>query len=271
MTLLATGRRAQVFGLGLALALAATPASAHPHVWVTTHTTVLFKNGAIVGFEHKWTFDQYYSSMATEGLDANKDGVLSREELAELAKVNMAGLKEFGYFTFPKLSGQAIQLAAPGEGYLEYAEAPADAPGLLTGQSSAPPPGSPPPTSTGVMSTVRGWLGGAKDAKDQKPARPKLLTLTFTLPLAQPVLAEAKGFTFVVADPSFFIAFEPAAKDAVRLGPGAPQGCRIEIGKADRSQDDASRLGEAFANQLGAQSLGYSFAKTVSLSCTPKS
>ena len=33
--------------------------------------------------------------MAVEGLDTNKDGKYSREELAELAKVNVTSLKDF--------------------------------------------------------------------------------------------------------------------------------------------------------------------------------
>ena len=50
---------------------------------------------------HKWMFDEFYTAMAIEGLDKNKDGVYDREELAELAKVNIEGLKDFAYFTFP--------------------------------------------------------------------------------------------------------------------------------------------------------------------------
>jgi ABC-type uncharacterized transport system substrate-binding protein len=58
--------------------------------------------------------------MAVEGLDTNKDGKYDREELAELAKVNVTSLKDFGYFTFPKLAGQAVKVADPTEYWLEY-------------------------------------------------------------------------------------------------------------------------------------------------------
>ncbi len=61
---------------------------------------------------HKWLFDEYYTTMAIEGLDKNKDGVYDREELAELAKVNIEGLKDFAYFTFPGLGGKEIALGA---------------------------------------------------------------------------------------------------------------------------------------------------------------
>ena len=75
------------------------PAQAHPHVWVTVETTLLSEGGAFVGLRHKWTFDEFYTAMAIEGLDKNKDGKYDREELAELAKVNIESLKDFAYFT----------------------------------------------------------------------------------------------------------------------------------------------------------------------------
>ena len=55
---------AAVFWLACAL-----PAVAHPHVWVTVETTVLFEQGSISGFRHKWTFDEFYTSMAVQGLE----------------------------------------------------------------------------------------------------------------------------------------------------------------------------------------------------------
>lgn len=96
-----------------ALVLAPVPAQAHPHVFVTVEATVAFENGAITGIEHVWTFDEFYTAMAVEGLDTNKDGKYSREELAELAKVNLEGLKEFQYFTFPTLADKELKLADP--------------------------------------------------------------------------------------------------------------------------------------------------------------
>jgi ABC-type uncharacterized transport system substrate-binding protein len=35
----------------------------------------------IVGIRHAWTFDEFYSAMAVQGLDTNGDGVYSAEEL----------------------------------------------------------------------------------------------------------------------------------------------------------------------------------------------
>jgi ABC-type uncharacterized transport system substrate-binding protein len=98
-----------------------------------------------------------------------------------------------------------------------------------------------------------------------------MLSLHFTLPLKQPVLAEAPGFSFTVSDPTFFIAFELAKDNPVKLGAGAPPACRVAIGGAERDAQDAKRLNEAFATQMGAQGFGLGFAKPIAITCEPKS
>lgn len=96
------------------------PALAHPHMWVTMEATLLYADGAFVGISQTWTFDEYYTAMAVEGLDKNKDGKFDRSELAELAKVNVDALKEFDYFTYPALAGQPVKLAEPNDYWLEH-------------------------------------------------------------------------------------------------------------------------------------------------------
>ena len=56
-----------------------------------------------------------------------------------------------------------------------------------------------------------------------------MLSLNFTLPFANPVLEEAKGLTFSVYDPSYFIAFELAKTEpACKLERGCAQGLRCQ-------------------------------------------
>jgi ABC-type nickel/cobalt efflux system permease component RcnA/ABC-type uncharacterized transport system substrate-binding protein len=194
--------------------LAAAPAAAHPHVWIVFESTVLVEKGTFVGVQHKWTFDEFYTAMAIEGLDKNKDGRYDREELAELAKVNMDGLKDFSFFTFPTLQGQALKVGEPSQYWLEHTD--------------------------GVLS------------------------LHFTLPLAQPVLVEAEGFAFAVRDPAYFIAFAPAKDNPVKFSLGAPKACKAAFGEPPGEQGQASGLAESFA-AIGGATVGN---EAVMIDCT---
>ena len=107
--------------LALATFGAAKNAQAHPHVWVTVETEVVYDGQkAITGLRHQWTFDEAYSSFAILGLDKNNDGEYDREELKELAEVNISSLKEFDYFTFPKLGDKLLDREPPKDYWLEY-------------------------------------------------------------------------------------------------------------------------------------------------------
>jgi ABC-type uncharacterized transport system substrate-binding protein len=105
-------------------AMPAGPAAAHPHVWVTVETEVQVGPAKeITGFRHKWTFDEFYTAFAVQGLDTDGDGKYTREELAPLADVNMESLKEFGYFTFAKLKDEVLPMQDPADYWLEYKDA----------------------------------------------------------------------------------------------------------------------------------------------------
>jgi ABC-type uncharacterized transport system substrate-binding protein len=205
--------------LAASLASSSSGASAHPHVWVTVEATVLYTNGSITGLKEAWTFDEFYTATAIEGLDANRDGKYDRQELAELAKVNIDGLKEFAYFTYAKLGSGELKFATPADYWLEH-------------------------TDKGI------------------------LTLHFTLPLEHAVLAEAPGFTFSVYDPSFFIAFDLAKDQPVKLGANAPTDCKVAITEPADENSDAQQLNQAFSSAMGGGG-GPSFgmAKTVAIQC----
>ena len=199
----------------------AGPALAHPHVWVSVETTVLYDAGKVAGFKHRWTFDDMYTAMAVQGLDKNGDGAYSREELAELAQVNIDGLKEFEFFTFARIKETAVKLAPPKDYWLEH-----------------------------------------KDG---------VLSLNFTLPLAQAVPAETEGFEFSVYDQTFFIAFDLAKENPIRLSEGAPAGCMAKVGSSDKDLQDLQRLNDAFGGQMTAgnanEGMGLGYASTVQLTC----
>jgi ABC-type uncharacterized transport system substrate-binding protein len=109
-----------VVAVVLAVLFVAVPAFAHPHMWVTYELTVDYDKGTVVGVEHAWTFDDAYTAMALEGLDKNNDGKYDQDELAELLKVNMDGLKDFNYFTVAKLGNEELAFSPPTGARLEY-------------------------------------------------------------------------------------------------------------------------------------------------------
>jgi len=116
-------RPAPVLALGLALGaiLDPGPADAHPHVFVTSRSEVVFSPGkAITGIRHAWTFDPAYSSYVTQGLDLDHDGKLSSQELKALAEENTESLKEFDYFTFAKANGRKQAFDPPREPTMTY-------------------------------------------------------------------------------------------------------------------------------------------------------
>lgn len=98
------------------------PALAHPHVWVTMTTEVVYApDGSATGLKHAWAFDDMFSSFATQGLESKEKGKFTREELAPLAKVNVESLKEFGYFTHATVDGKKAELGEPlADYYLDY-------------------------------------------------------------------------------------------------------------------------------------------------------
>jgi ABC-type uncharacterized transport system substrate-binding protein len=101
---------------------AAGQASAHPHVWVTVHSELVYAaDGSITGVRHAWTFDDMFSAFAIQGIKAKKKGEFTREELAPLAKVNIASIKEYDFFTFAKANGKTVEFNEPPTGYyLEF-------------------------------------------------------------------------------------------------------------------------------------------------------
>jgi ABC-type uncharacterized transport system substrate-binding protein len=107
----------------IALVIAA-PARAHPHVWVTMHTELVYApDGSITGIHHAWSFDDMFSTFATQGLESKEKGKFTREELAPLAKVNVESLKEYDYFTYATADGKKTELTDPAPDYwLDYAD-----------------------------------------------------------------------------------------------------------------------------------------------------
>jgi ABC-type uncharacterized transport system substrate-binding protein len=96
-------------------------AEAHPHVWITAISELLYApDGSITGVRHAWTFDDMFSTYALQGIETKQRGVYSREELSSLAQTNVESLHEFAFFTFAKADGKKEKFLEPVDYYLEY-------------------------------------------------------------------------------------------------------------------------------------------------------
>lgn len=109
-----------LIGAGLAFGIA-VPALAHPHVFIDSRSEfVMDETRSLTAVRHKWTFDPAFSAYALQGLDENGDGEYSREELAELAQVNVESLAEYEFFTFVESGGTEVAFNEPINYWLDY-------------------------------------------------------------------------------------------------------------------------------------------------------
>lgn len=105
----------------LVLACAGNKATAHPHVFVTVKSELVFDDkGLLTGIRHAWTFDDMFSVYATQGIEQKEKGVFSREELAPLAEINITSMKDFDYFTKAEINGKPAAFKYPVDYWLEY-------------------------------------------------------------------------------------------------------------------------------------------------------
>jgi ABC-type uncharacterized transport system substrate-binding protein len=118
-------RRTPIGLLGCVIMLAAglsTGASAHPHVWVTMRSELVYGPGGIItGVRHAWTFDDGFSAFALQGIEHKAKHAYTRAELAPLAEVNVTSLKEYGYFTRARADGRKVPMTDPVDYWLDYA------------------------------------------------------------------------------------------------------------------------------------------------------
>ncbi|MCR6635121.1 DUF1007 family protein [Devosia sp.] len=108
----------RVAGLVLVLFGLAQPAMAHPHIFIDAKVAVVFDDaGRIATLRNSWTFDTAFSVWMVQGLDTNGDGVVSSEEMQELADENMVGLADYGFYT---VAGDGVHFTPVGDQRMRY-------------------------------------------------------------------------------------------------------------------------------------------------------
>lgn len=97
-------------------------ARAHPHVWVTMKTEIVYApDGSVTGVQQAWTFDEAFTAFALQGMARNKDGSYPADVLKPLAEVNVTSLKEYDYFTFAKSAKSKLKFKDPVDYDLTFA------------------------------------------------------------------------------------------------------------------------------------------------------
>jgi ABC-type uncharacterized transport system substrate-binding protein len=104
---------ARLLAGGAALLWARSPAWAHPHVFVSVHSTLAIDTDKkITSIQQVWTFDEMYTAFAVTGFGADAE-TPSSADLQGIAKQNMADMKEYNYFTVLKNSADRAAFAEP--------------------------------------------------------------------------------------------------------------------------------------------------------------
>ncbi|WP_439527207.1 DUF1007 family protein [Pannonibacter sp.] len=196
--------------LALLLGLSATPLSAHPHIFVEARSKlVIDASGKAAAVEHVFRFDDAYSAFAIQGFDADGDGRFSRDELAELAKVNIESMEEFGYFTFGDNGRLELDFTMPQTYWLEVVDVPLDDYWAMK------------PEDIEAIRQDSLRLG------TQMPETARLLELHFVLPLKDPSDLDA-AITLDVYDPTYYVDFRFSRADGALGVTGGPGNCRVE-------------------------------------------
>ena len=209
-------------GLALAcLVLTSIAAVAHPHVFIEARTKLVFDDkGIAVAVDNVFRFDDAYTAFAIQGFDANGDGHFSREELAELAKVNIEGIADYGYFTFGDNTRVELDFNPPTDYWLEVKTVNLKDYWVMK------------PEDFEAMEEDRRMNG------TDIPDTVDLLELHFRLPLKEPTDA-TKPITLDVYDPTYYVDFRFAKGDDALGIVNAPGKCGIER-KEPPPLDDAT-------------------------------
>ncbi len=189
--------------------LAGGTASAHPHVFVEARTKLVVNDdGLATAVDQIFRFDDAYTAFAIQGFDTNRDGIFSREELAELAKVNVESMEEFGFFTFGDNTKVELDFTMPEVYWLEVVEVPLAEYWAMKQEDIAAIKEDAERTGKPMMTTV------------------KLLELHFLLPLKEPTDL-TNTVTLDVYDPTYYVDFR-FARDPEATGLiNAPASCTV--------------------------------------------
>jgi ABC-type uncharacterized transport system substrate-binding protein len=106
------------------LAFAASPALAHPHVFIDTGLEVIFDDqGNATALRISWTYDEYFSLVIAEehGIDPDYDGNATVEEAKPLAGFDMSWDAGYPGDTYALMNDAELALSRPNDWTASYA------------------------------------------------------------------------------------------------------------------------------------------------------
>ncbi len=205
----------------IGLLVSALTVFAHPHVFVEARSKLVFDDeGKAVAVNHVFRFDDAFTAFAIQGFDTNGDGIYSREELAELAKVNIESMADFGYFTFGDNTKVELDFGVPTDFWLEVAKVQLEDYWAMK-----------PEDFEAIREDAQLNGGDPIESVD-------LLELHFVLPIKEPADA-LKPITLDVYDPTYYVDFRFGKEESALGTVNAPGACRIER-KEPPALDDAT-------------------------------
>ena len=96
--------------------LFAGEAQAHPHIWVTVSSDLVYAaDGSVVAMRHAWAFDEMSSAFIIRDAAITRKDRLAREDFASLARAHVDSLKQLDYFTNVKANGINLKFGEPAD------------------------------------------------------------------------------------------------------------------------------------------------------------
>lgn len=89
---------------------AATPAAAHPHIWIDATVALVAEAEKVREIAVVWKFDPLFSGMVTADFDANRNGRLDPEEIEHLTSLTVPSIAEYDYFTHLRIDGEPVKI-----------------------------------------------------------------------------------------------------------------------------------------------------------------
>lgn len=96
--------------LSAVLLATASPAVAHPHVWLDNVLTFVFDGDRLTALRLTWSFDEFFGTALIRRFDENRNGRFEPPENDKLQANAFVALRDYGYFIHMTVDGKPVTL-----------------------------------------------------------------------------------------------------------------------------------------------------------------